>query len=134
MLGVSLAIPGQERIDALMDAVTQLQAHGMKVKDVLEEAATVLGPLYSRFFPGRPIPSTAPGIVQAFLEEEDPLREYGMNQTQSGAKAAVQFALASGIEGDFEKAYSDIPRKPDSKKVALKPFAARAGKLAEMLS
>ena len=49
-------------------------------------------------------------------------------------KAVVQFALAGGIEGDFEKAYSDIPRKPDGSKVALKPFAARAGKLAEMLS
>ena len=36
-------------------------------------------PLYGRLFPGRPIPSTAPGIVQGFLEEEDSFRDYAMN-------------------------------------------------------
>ena len=84
-----MAIPGQERVDALMDAVTQLQKHGPKAKKVLEEATTVLGPLYGRLFPGRLILSTTPGIVQVFLEEEDHLRDYAMNQTQSGAKAVV---------------------------------------------
>ena len=72
-----------------MDAVTQLQAHGAKAKKVLEEAAAILGPVYGRLFPGRLIPSTAPSVVQAFLEEEDHLRDYSLNQTQGGAKADV---------------------------------------------
>ena len=84
-----MAIPGQERVDALMDAVTQLQAHGAEAKKVLEEAAAILCPLYGRLFPGRPIPSTTPGVVQAFLEEKDPLRDYAMNQTRGEAKAVV---------------------------------------------
>ena len=53
---------------------------------------------------------------------------------ECGAQTTIQFALASGIDGDYEKAFSEVPKKPDGKKVALKPFAARARKLAVMLS
>ena len=44
------------------------------------------------------------------------------------------FALASGIEGDFERAFQDVPRQPDGKMVPLKPFADRARKLSELLA
>ena len=69
------------------------------------------------------MPSTTPTLVKAFLDEDDPLREYYMSQTKAGAKAAITFALAGGVDGDFDKAYEDIPRKADDKKVALKPYA-----------
>ena len=55
-------------------------------------------------------------------------------QMKADAKTAITFALASGIDGDFEKAYEDIPRRPNGKKVPLKHFADRAGELAELLS
>ena len=94
----------------------------------------MLAGLFPRLFPECPVPSTTPELVKAFLSEDDLLRDYYMSQTQAGAKAAITFALASGIDGDFDKAYEDVPRKPDGKKVALKPFADRAGKLAKKLA
>ena len=57
-----------------------------------------------------------------------------MAKTKAGAKAALMFSLVSGIEGDFEKAFQDIPRQPDGKRVPLKPFADRAGILSELLA
>ena len=80
------------------------------------------------------MPSSLPELVQGLLAKEDLFGEYYKEKTKAGAKAAITFALASGIEGDYEKAYEDIPRRPDGKKVQLKPFADHAGKLSELLA
>ena len=78
--------------------------------------------------------SSLPDLIQSLLAKEDLFGEYYKEKTKAGAKAAMTFALASGIEGDYEKAYEDHPRQPDGKKVQLKPFADRAGKLSELLA
>ena len=80
------------------------------------------------------MPSSLPELVQGLLAKEDLFGEYYKEKTKAGAKAAITFALASGIEGDYEKAFEDVPRRPDGKKVQLKPFAERAGKLSELLA
>ena len=95
---------------------------------------SVLSEVFGRLFPGRPMPSSLPELVQSLLAEDEIFGEYYKAQTKAGVKASLMFALASGIEGDYEKAYEDHPRRPDGKKVKLKPFADRAGKLSELLS
>ena len=80
------------------------------------------------------MPSSLPELVQGLLAEENLFNEYYKAKTKAGAKAALTFAMASGIDGDYEKAFEDIPRRPDGKKVQLKPFADRAGKLSELLA
>ena len=134
VLGVHEVLPNQFRVDALMDAVTRVHADGSKAKEVLEGAGSVLSEVFGQLFPGRPVPPSVPELVQSLAAEEDLFGEYYKMQTKAGAKTAITFALASGIDGDFEKAYEDIPRRSDGKKVPLKPFAGHAGELAELLS
>lgn len=43
------------------------------------------------------------------------------------------FAMASGIQGDYEKAFSTFPKDADGKEVELKPFVRQARKLAKQL-
>ena len=102
-LGVPAALHDQLRVDALMDAATQIHAHGTKAKEVLEGVAAVLPGIFLLLFPGRPVPLTLPELVQSFLAEEDFFGEYYMSKTQARAKAAVTFALASGIDGDYRR-------------------------------
>lgn len=80
------------------------------------------------------MPSSLPELVQGLLAKEDLFGEYYKVKTKAGAKAPLTFALASGIDGDYEKAFEDIPRRPDGKKIQLKPFADRAGKSLELLA
>ena len=111
-----------------------MHAHGAKAKEVLEGAGLVLSEVFGQLFPRHPVPPSVPELVQSFVAEEDMFGEYYKMQRKAGAKTAITFALASGIDGDFEKAYEDIPQRPGGKKVPLKPFDGRAGELAELLS
>ena len=117
-----------------MDAATRVHAHGAKAKEVLEGVASVLPDIFQQLLPERSMPSSLPELVQSLLAEENLFGEYYKAKTKAGAKAALTFALASGIDGDYEKAFEDVPKKPDGKKVSLKPFADRAGKLSELLA
>ena len=117
-----------------MDAATRVHAHGAKAKEVLEGAASMLSEVFGQLLPDHPMPSSLPELVQDLLAEENLFGEYYKAKTKAGAKAALTFAMASGIDGDYEKAVEDIPRRPDGKKVQLKPYVDRAGKLSELLA
>ena len=130
----SLKFPNQIPVDALMDVVTRVRAHGAKAEEVLKGAAQVLSEVVEQLLPDFPVPSSLPETVEKLLSKENLFDKYFMRKTKGGAKAALMFALASVIEGDFEKAFQVVPRQPDGKGVPLKPFADRAGKLSELLA
>ena len=117
-----------------MDAATRVHAHGEKAKGVLEGVASILSEVFEQLLPDQPMPSSVAELVQSLVAKEDLFGKYLVEKTKSGAKAALTFALASGIEGNYEKAFEDFPRRPDGKKVPLKPYADRAGKLADLLA
>ena len=117
-----------------MDAAVRIHAHGLKAKEVLAGAAKVLSKVFEQLLPDEQVPSSVPGLVESLLAKEDLFGEFLVEKTKEGAKTALTFALASGIEGNFEKAFEDVPRRPDGKKVQLKPYADRAGKLADLLA
>ena len=58
------------------------------------------------------MPSSLPELVQGLLAKENLFGEYNKAKTKAGAKVALMFAMASGIDGDYEKAFEDIPRRP----------------------
>ena len=133
VLGIPEILPNQLRVDPLLDAANRVHSHGAKAKDVLGKVSSILSEVFEQLSPNQPIPSSLPDLVQSLLDKEDLFGEYYKEKTKAGARAAITFALASGIEGDYEKAFGDHPRRPDGKKVQLKPFADRAGKLSELL-
>ena len=117
-----------------MDAATRVHAHGEKAKGVLEGAASILSEVFEQLLPDPSMPSSVADLVQSLVAKEDLFGEYMMEKTKSGAKVALTFAMASGIEGNYEKAFEDFPRRPDGKKVSLKPYVDRAGKLSDLLA
>lgn len=117
-----------------MDVITRVRAHSAKAEDHLKGSAQVLSEVVEQLLPDFPASSPFPEIVARLTSEENLFDNFLTAKTKAGAKAALMFALASGIDGDFEKAFRDVPRQPDGKRVPLKPFANRAGKLSELLA
>ena len=117
-----------------MDNITRLDAHVAKAKGVLSDVTRLLSEVFEQLLPRELIPPTLPEIVQKLTPINALLDEFTLLKTKAGARAAITFATASGIDGDFEKAYADFPRQPDGKKVQLKNYAERSGKLADLLA
>ena len=115
-LGAPAILPNQMREDALMDNITRLDAHVTKAKEVLSEVSGLLSGVFEHLLPREPVPSTLPEIVQRLTPVDTLIDEFTLAKTKAGARAAITFATASGIDGDLEKAYADFPRHPDGKK------------------
>ena len=133
-LGAPAILPNQFREDALLDNITRLEAHVSKAKGVLSGVTGLLSEVFEQLLPREPVPLLLPEIVQKLTPINTLLDEFTLSKTKAGAKAAITFATASGIDGDLEKAYADFPRHPDGKKVQLKNYAERSGKLADLLA
>ena len=127
-------LPNQIREDALMDNITCLEAHVTKAKGVLSDVTGLLSEVFEQLLPRESIPPTLPEIVQKLTPINALLDEFTLSKTKAGARAAITFATASGIDGDYEKAYADFPNHPNGKKVQLKNYAERSGKLADLLA
>ena len=117
-----------------MDNITRLDAHVAKEKGVLSDVTGLLSEVFEQLLPRESIPPTLPEIVKKLTPINALLDEFTLSKTKSGARAAITFATASGIDGDLEKAYADFPRQPDGKKVQLKTYVESSGKLADLLA
>ena len=133
-LGASAILPNQIREDAPMDNITRLEAHVTKAKGVLSDVTGLLSEVFEQLLPREPLPPTLPEIVQKLTPISALLDEFTLAKTKARARATITFATTSGIEGDYEKAYADFPKQPDGKKVQLKNYAERSGKLADRKS
>ena len=117
-----------------MDNITRLEAHVTKAKGVLSDVTGLLSEVFEQLHPHEPLPPTLPEIVQRLTPISTLLDDFTLAKTKAGARAAITFATASGFYGDYEKAYADFPKHPDGKKVQLKNYAERSGKLADLLA
>ena len=106
-----------------MDVITRVCAHSAKAEEVLKGSAQVLSEVVEQLLPYFPASSPLPEVVAKLTSEENLFDNFLKTKTKAGAKADLMFALASGIEGDFEKAFQDVPRHRDGKRVPWKPFA-----------
>ena len=98
----------------------------------MTKATSTLYSFHRSMFPDAALPPTVDGLAEALRGTS--LADYCQEQTVCGARAAVTLALAGGIQGDFERAFSEFPKDADSKEVDLKPFARQVRKLAKQLS
>ena len=72
--------------------------------------------------------------MAAFGDDEDPLGDYSRAQSTSGAEAAIAMAMASGIKGNFEAAFSGPPKDSRGREVDLASYGEEASRLAAILS
>ena len=116
----------------LTDAVALVEKQSAKAKGAITKAASTLSSYHQSMFPDAALPPTVDGLVEALRGSS--LADYSQEQTVRGARAVVTLALAGGIQGDFQKAFSEFPKDADGKEVELKPFARQARKLAKQLT
>ena len=81
-----------------MDNITRLDAHVTKAKGVLSEVTGLLSEVFEQLLPRKPLPPALPEIVQRLTPIDALLDEFSLVKTKAGARAAITFATASGIE------------------------------------
>ena len=123
---------GRLRTDVLTDAVALVEEQSAKAKGAITKAAGALSSFHRSMFPDAALPPTVDGLVEALRATS--LADYSQEQTVRGARATVTLAMEGGIQGDFERAFSEFPKDADGKEVDLKPFARQTRKLAKQLS
>ena len=133
-LGVRSERTGEVRVDALSDAVTQIEGQSSLVANLGIKATTLLKRMRALMYPEEKTPETLEGLVAAFGDDEDPLGDYSRAQSTSGAEAAIAMAMASGIKGNFDAAFSGPPKDSRGREVDLASFGEEASRLAAILS
>jgi hypothetical protein len=88
----------------------------------LEKAKTVLASFHRDMFPDEGLPTTIDTLLGTYLGTTA-LADFSREQTTSGAETALTLAMASGIAGDYVKAFSGHPKDSRGKEVDLTPFA-----------
>ena len=116
----------------MTDAVALVEDYDSRAKDLMAKAASTLATLHENMFPKAELPRTLGELVAVF-RMDDPLTEYSCSQIVSGAKTTLMMAMAHGVQGDFNKVTSEIPKGPDGKEVVLAPFTKQANFFAKQL-
>ena len=83
-------------------------------------------------FPDRALPEGVDNLLQAFAGASA-LIDFSRAQTLLGAETVIALTQAHGAPVDFDAVFSKFPVDSDGNEVALQPFEARAGILAEKL-
>ena len=84
-LGVRSERTGEVRVDALSDAVTQIEGQSSLVANLGIKATTLLKRMRALMYPEETTPATLEGLVAAFGDDEDPLGDYSRAQSTSDA-------------------------------------------------
>ena len=100
-------------------------------KDALAKSASTLGAVYKTVLPSGEVPTTADGFADVFGSETSTMANFARALSVRGSESTLKLLLGHGLEGDYEKALSDFPRRPDGKPVPLKGVSAPAARLAE---
>ena len=83
-------------------------------------------------FPDRELPEGVDNLLKAFAGTSA-LVDFSRAQTLSGAETVIALTQAHGARVDFDAVFSRFPVDSNGNEVALQPFEARAGILAEKL-
>ena len=98
------------------------------------KAATLLKKMRALMYLEEETPRSLEGLVAAFGDDEYPLGDYSRAQSTPGAEAAIAMAMASGIQGNFDAAFSGPPKDSRGREVDLASFGEEASRLAAILS
>jgi len=112
-------------------AIDDLGAASSQAKDALVRSTSTLGAVYKDVFPSSQPPSSVDGFADILGPGTSTMANFARTLTVRGSETTLKLLLGHGIQGDFEAALSDFPRKPGGKLVSLKHLNEPAAKLAE---
>ena len=85
-----------------------------------------------RSLPTTEVPSTADGFADVLGPGTSTMANFARALTVCGSESTLKLILGHGIEGNFEAAMSDFPRKAGGKLISLKHVSERATRLANL--
>lgn len=103
-----------------------------KLETTMEKILLLLDSFFKIMFPDRQLPEGVDNLLNSF-SGADALVDFSRAQTLSGAETVITLAQAHGAQVDFDSIFSKFPVDAAGNEVALQPFEARAGILAEKL-
>jgi len=121
-------------VNNLDDILHEVESYGAQANELVVKARNTLFDLYGKMFPKAKPPQELSALVNLFGADRDSLGKYSKAQTMCGAETALALAMAHGIQGDFNKAMSEMPKGPDGQEIALAPFGREARELAKKLA
>ena len=89
-------------------------------KDALAKSTSTLGAVYKNVLPLGEVPATVDGFADVLGPGTSTMASFARALTVRGSESTLKLILGHGIEGNFEAAMSEFPRKPNGKLVSLK--------------
>ena len=117
---------------SLDQVIGDLGATFVQAKDSLAKSASTLGAVYKEVLPLGEVPSTADGFAGVLGPGTSTMANFARALTVRGSESTLKLILGHGIEGNFEAAISDFPRKAGGKLISLKHVSERATRLANL--
>ena len=131
-VGAPLGVDQSSGDLSLDRAIGDLDVVSTQAKDALAKSTSTLGAVFKDVFPSSQPPSTVDGFADVLGPGTSTMANFVRTLTVRGSETTLKLLLGHGIEGDFEAALSDFPRKPDGKLVSLKHVNEPAAQLAEI--
>ena len=105
---------------SLDHVIGDLGAMFVHAKDALAKSTSTLGAVYKNVLPLGEVPATVDGFTDVLGSGTSTMANFARTLTVRSSETTLKLLLGHGIEGDFEAALSDFPRKPGGKLVSLK--------------
>ena len=103
-----------------------------QAKDALAKSTSTLGAVYKDVLPAGEVPATVDGFADVLGPGTSTMANFARALTVRGSESTLKLILGHGLEGNFEAAMSDFPRKPNGKPVSLKSVSEPATRLANL--
>ena len=105
---------------SLDQVIGDLGTQFVQAKDALAKSTSTLGAVYKEVLPLGEVPSTADGFVGMLGPGTSTMANFARALTICCSESTLKPILGHGIEGNFEAAMSDFPRKAGGKLISLK--------------
>ena len=117
---------------SLDHVIGDLGAMFVQAKDALAKSTSTLDAVYKNVLPSGEVPATVDGFADVLGPGTSTMASFARTLTVRGSESTLKLILGHGIEGDFEAAMSEFPRKPNGKLVSLKHVSEPASRLANI--
>jgi len=117
---------------SLDHVIGDLGAMFVHAKDTLAKYTSTLGAVYKNVLPLGEVPATVDGFADVLGPGTSTMASFARALTVRGSESTLKLILGHGIEGNFEAAMSEFPRKPNGKMVSLKHVSEPAARLANI--
>ena len=117
---------------SLDQAIGDLGATFVQAKDALAKSTSTLGAVYKEVLPQGEVPANVDGFANVLGPGTSTMASFARALTVRGSESTLKLILGHGLEGDFEAALSEFPRKPGGKLLPLKHVSEPASRLANI--